>query len=196
MTSVFDFPPPHQPSAPWSRGQHLVACFRQETQSTSAFLLLGAVTLTMAFRYVSWTLVSRAASTRTAKATTFYSTSTTNHRLSPSTWRRCFSSVESKGIFGRIRDAWDDRNKKVQQEKYLQQLDKMSSTDKWTLKDFHDELKETLGSWRNRIPGMSGLKQIKVAKQTQKVIEACIDYVGAEATAKDLQTIDRQEKVS
>jgi hypothetical protein len=99
-------------------------------------------------------------------------------------------------MFGRIRDAWDDRNKKAQQEKYLQQLEKMSSADKWTLKDFHDELKETLGSWRNRIPGMGGLQQIKVAKQTQKVIEACIDYVGAEATAQDLQTIGRQEKVS
>lgn len=99
-------------------------------------------------------------------------------------------------MFGRIRDAWDDRNKKAQQEKYLQQLEKMSSADKWTLKDFHDELKETLGSWRNRIPGMGCLQQIKVAKQTQKVIEACIDYVGAEATAQDLQTIGRQEKVS
>jgi hypothetical protein len=71
----------------------------------------------------------------------------------------------------------------------------MSSAEKWTLKDFHDELSETLGSWRNKIPGMSGLKQIKVAKQTQKVMEACMEHVGAEATSQDLNNLGRQEKV-
>ena len=108
---------------------------------------------------------------------------------------RCFSE-SGGGIMGKIRDKWDERNAKAQEKKFMEQMEKMASAEKWTLQDFNEELKETLGSWRNKIPGMSGMSQVKAAKQTQQVIEAVIDQVGPEATAQDLQNLGRQEKVS
>lgn len=97
---------------------------------------------------------------------------------------------------GTLRDKWDDRNRQAHEEKFKQQMQKMANAEKWTIRDFNDELKETLGNWRNKIPGMSGMSQIKAAKETQKVMEAVMEQVGPDATAEDLQNLSRNEKVS
>jgi len=97
---------------------------------------------------------------------------------------------------GKIRSKWDERNQKAQENKFIEQMEKMANAEKWTLKDFNDELKSTLGSWRNKIPGVRDMSQMKVAKQTQQVIEVVMQEVGPDATAQDLQDLGRHEKVS
>lgn len=95
----------------------------------------------------------------------------------------------------KLRDKWDDRNQRAHEEKFKDQMQKMASTDKWTIGDFNSELKETLGNWRNKILGMSGTSQIKAAKETQKVMEVVIEQVGPDATYEDLNALGRNEKV-
>ena len=97
---------------------------------------------------------------------------------------------------GRMRDTWDNRTKQQQEKKYKEQLEKMASSERWTLADFNAELKESLGSWRNKVPGMSSLKQVQVAKQTQKAVESVMEQLGPTATSQDLENLGRQEKVS
>lgn len=75
-------------------------------------------------------------------------------------------------------------------------MEKMANAERWTLNDFNDELKETLGGWRSKLPGVSGLSQMKMAKQTQGIVESIMSEVGPEATADDLQNLSRHEKVS
>jgi signal recognition particle GTPase len=96
---------------------------------------------------------------------------------------------------GKIRETWDDRNKKSQQEKFAKSMEKMANAEKWTLNDFNEELKETLGGWRSKLPGVSGLSQTKMAKQTQEIVESIMSQVGPGATAEDLQNLSRHEKV-
>lgn len=96
----------------------------------------------------------------------------------------------------KIRDTWDERNQKAQEKKFAQSMEKMANTERWTLRDFNDELKETLGGWRSKLPGVSGLSQTKMAKQTQQIIESIMSEVGPDATAQDLQNLGRHEKVS
>ena len=141
----------------------------------------------MALRYASRTAISRATVGATRQATP--------SNLMPSS-RACFSSESSPGIMGKIRDTWDDRNKKSQQEKFAKSMEKMANAEKWTLNDFNDELKETLGGWRSKLPGVSGLSQTKMAKQTQEIVESIMSQVGPGATAEDLQNLSRHEKVS
>ena len=97
---------------------------------------------------------------------------------------------------GKIRSKWDERSQKANEKKFQEQMEKMANAERWTLSDFNEELKDTLGSWRNKIPGVSGMSQMKMAKQTQQVIESVIDEVGPSATAQDLHNLGRREKVS
>lgn len=97
---------------------------------------------------------------------------------------------------GKIREKWDERSQKANEKKFQEQMNKMANAEQWTLSDFNEELKDTLGSWRNKIPGVSSMSQMKMAKQTQQVIETVMDEVGPDATAQDLQNLGRKEKVS
>lgn len=166
----------------------------------------------MALRYAPWTAISRAtvgATRATPSDLPMWSSharfslesfvsmtklpeTTSNHLIMSS---RCFSSESSSGIMGKIRETWDDRNKKSQQEKFAKSMEKMANAEKWTLNDFNEELKETLGGWRSKLPGVSGLSQTKMAKQTQEIVESIMSQVGPGATAEDLQNLSRHEKV-
>jgi hypothetical protein len=106
------------------------------------------------------------------------------------------TETSSKGFFGSIRSKFEERSKKSQKEAYAKQLAKMAESEKWTLKDFSDEIDETLSSWRTKIPGVSNLQQVKSAKEAQVVIKAVVDEVGRDATAEDLGSLGRTEKVS
>mmetsp|Transcript_6770 Transcript_6770/g.9882 ORF Transcript_6770/g.9882 Transcript_6770/m.9882 type:complete len:235 (-) Transcript_6770:144-848(-) len=109
---------------------------------------------------------------------------------------RFLSTEEKRGIFGRLQDSFTDRQKASQQKMFAQQVEKMSNAKAWTLADFADDLEKTTSDWRSKIPGMSNLQQVKMAKQAASIAKAMIQEMGADATAKDIaEKVSRAEKL-
>mmetsp|Transcript_18405 Transcript_18405/g.35834 ORF Transcript_18405/g.35834 Transcript_18405/m.35834 type:complete len:264 (-) Transcript_18405:80-871(-) len=105
------------------------------------------------------------------------------------------SSVMTAGMFGWVREKFEEREKGKQAAKLVDQIALMANAETWTLKMFADEVDETLSSWRSKIPGMGGTRQIKTAKETQKVAKAMMEHFGGDATAEDIANLDRKQKL-
>jgi len=111
--------------------------------------------------------------------------------------RVCFSTTEkSPGVFERLRGGFEDRQKKQNQEKYREQIQSMANSEKWTLKNFSDQLDAaTPSGWRSKIPGMSNTQEAQAAKQTQTVISGIIDEIGEDASMQEIDTLGRKGKL-
>ncbi|KAL7467396.1 hypothetical protein ACHAXS_007639 [Conticribra weissflogii] len=105
------------------------------------------------------------------------------------------SSSMNAGMFGWVREKFEEREKGKQAAKLIDQIALMANAETWTLKMFADEVDETLSSWRSKIPGMGGTRQIKTAKETQKVAKAMMEQFGGDATVEDIANLDRKQKL-
>ncbi|KAL7501972.1 hypothetical protein ACHAWX_000419 [Stephanocyclus meneghinianus] len=108
---------------------------------------------------------------------------------------RQFSRTSGLSVFGWMRDKWEQNEKSKQAAKLVNQIALMANTPVWTVKMFKDEVDETLSSWRTKIPGMGGTTQVQAARDTQKVVNAMVNQLGAGATAQDVANIDRKQKL-
>ena len=106
------------------------------------------------------------------------------------------SSGSSKGFLDRMKDKIDERSQKNQANKYAEQIRTMAESEQWDLKSFGDEIEKSTSNWRNKIPGMSNVEQVKAIKENQKLINSLMDEIGENATAKELGQLGRREKVS
>ena len=59
----------------------------------------------------------------------------------------------------------------------------MANSEKWTLKDFADDLDKTISGWKAQLAGMTSTKQVEAAKNTQNVAKAVIEELGKSLTA-------------
>ncbi|KAI2510237.1 hypothetical protein MHU86_4115 [Fragilaria crotonensis] len=112
---------------------------------------------------------------------------------------RQFSSTsdsdENPGFFGRIKNSFTDRQERKAQEQFANQLEKMANSERWTIKDFQDDLSLVVDSWRTKIPGMTNISQVKSAKQMNGISKAIIEVIGANATASELLEMPRTDKL-
>ena len=117
----------------------------------------------------------------------------------PAQHLRQFSSTsdsdENPGFFGRIKNSFTDRQERKAQEQFADQLQKMANSERWTIKDFHDDLSLVADSWRSKIPGMTNISQVKSAKQMNSISKAIIEVVGSNATASELLEMPRTDKL-
>lgn len=105
------------------------------------------------------------------------------------------SSSSKKGFLDRMKDKIDERSQKNQADKYAEQIRTMAESEQWDLKSFGNEIEKSTSNWRNKIPGMSNVEQVKAIKENQKLINSLMDEIGADATAKELVQLGRKEKV-
>ena len=97
---------------------------------------------------------------------------------------------------GGIRGWMSDRAERKEQEKYMEQMAKLSTMEVFTMKDYRDELQEGIegGGMMTKISFMQ-TKEIKQAKEIVDVVDKIIEVVGPEATAEDLIQMDRLERL-
>lgn len=110
---------------------------------------------------------------------------------------RLFSSKseEKPGLFDRMKNAFTDRQERKAEEQFAEQLQKMANCERWTIKDYQEDLSRITDSWRTKIPGLGDEKQIKSAKQINEISKAVIEVVGANATASELLEMSRIDKL-
>jgi hypothetical protein len=109
----------------------------------------------------------------------------------------CLSTTaESKGPWGWITSKIGDREKNKQEEMLRDQIKRMADSERWTLKDFGNDLDKTLSGWRMHVPGLRDTKEIQQAKTAQGVVKAFIEQAGEDASCEEIRKLGRTEKVS
>ena len=110
--------------------------------------------------------------------------------------RASFSSSAKDEGSGGIRGWMTDRQERKEQEKYMEQMKKMSTMEVFTMKNYREELQEGIdgGGVMTKISFMQ-TKEIKQAKEIVDVVDKIIEVVGPEATAEDLIQMDRLQRL-
>jgi len=117
-------------------------------------------------------------------------------RPTATTYRFMSTQEESRGILGRLQDSFTDRQKAKQQKMFAEQVEKMSNATQWTLTDFISDVERSTNDWRSKLPGLSNLQQVKLAKQATAISKAMMKYVGGDATFQDVtEKLDRTNKL-
>jgi hypothetical protein len=86
------------------------------------------------------------------------------------------------------------RKEKQEQEKYMEQMERLSNMTELTLANYREELNRGLDSWGAKL-SFGQTKEIKLAKEVVETINCFIDVLGKEATADDLINMDRLERL-
>jgi hypothetical protein len=108
----------------------------------------------------------------------------------------CLSTTaESKGPWGWITSKIGEREKSKQEEQLREQIKRMADSERWTLKDFGNDLDKSLTGWRMHVPGLKDTKEIQQAKTAQGVVKAFIEEAGEDASCEDIRKLGRTEKV-
>jgi len=106
---------------------------------------------------------------------------------SPTVWER------TKGAAW---GAWDERSKKSAEKKFQEFVNKLATTEQWTLGDFAEEIDKTANNWMTKVvPGMSDTQEVLAARQAAKLAKAAADTMGIEATFADLANMSRLDKL-
>jgi hypothetical protein len=95
---------------------------------------------------------------------------------------------------GFFRGWMNDRKEKKEKEQYLEQMQRLSEMESLTLGNYQTELKRGLSGMAANIKVFQ-TKEIEVAQEVVAVVEKMIDVMGPDATADDLVSIGRVEKL-
>eukprot|EP00980_Cylindrotheca_fusiformis_P028974 scaffold22681_cov146-Cylindrotheca_fusiformis.AAC.6 len=102
-----------------------------------------------------------------------------------------FSTKESSGG---IRGWMENRREKKEQEKYMEQMERLSNMEELTLEGYREELNRGLDSWGAKL-SFGQTKEIKMAKEVVECISCFIDVLGNNATADDMIAMDRLQRL-
>lgn len=97
---------------------------------------------------------------------------------------------------GGIRGWMNDRQARQEQEKYMEQMTRLSTMEVFTMEKYREELQMGVdgGGMLTKISFMQ-TKEIKQAKEVVEVVEKIIEVVGPDATAEDLINMDRLQRL-
>lgn len=110
---------------------------------------------------------------------------------------RHFSSEgASSGFFSRIKNTLGRGSSSSQDEAYAKQISQMAHADSWTLSSFHQQILESSGGWKSKLPGMGSTDAVKQMKSMQELLEATMEVSGSDSCAADLKGLGKKEKVS
>jgi hypothetical protein len=103
-----------------------------------------------------------------------------------------FSSVEKKT--GGIRGWMEGRQERQQQKQYMEQMERLSSMEQLTLANYQEELKRGLSGFMAKVKFLQ-TKEIRVAQEVVDVVGAFMGVLGNDATADDLNTMTRIDRL-
>jgi len=106
------------------------------------------------------------------------------------------SKADDEKGSGGIRGWMNDRQARKEQEKYMEQMMKLSTMEVFTMEKYREELQSGVdgGGLMTKIKFMQ-TKEIKQAKEVIEVVDKIIEVVGPDATAEDLITLDRLNRL-
>jgi len=115
--------------------------------------------------------------------------------ISNATFSSTKNDEEKKGSGG-IRGWMDNRAARQEKEKFMEQLKRLSTMEVFTMDKYRKELQIGLdgGGMVTKISFMQ-TKEYKQAKEVTKVVDKIIDVVGPDATADDLITLNRLQRL-
>ena len=90
----------------------------------------------------------------------------------------------------------NDRQVRQEQEKYMEQMTRLSSMEVFTMEKYRDELSRGVdgGGMMTKISFLQ-TNEVKQAKEVVEVVEKMIEVVGPDATAEDLIQMDRLQRL-
>jgi hypothetical protein len=88
----------------------------------------------------------------------------------------------------------EGRRERVEQEKYMEQMERLANMEELTMERYRDELKRGLEGWAANISVLQ-TKEIKVSKEVVNIVSCIIDVLGNDATADDLIHMDRLQRL-
>jgi len=97
---------------------------------------------------------------------------------------------------GGIRGWMNDRQARKEQEKYMEQMTRLSTMETFTMEKYKEELKSGIdGSGMMAKVSFLQPKEMKQAQEVVDVVDKIIDVVGKDATAEDLIKLDRLQRL-
>ncbi|KAG7350386.1 hypothetical protein IV203_009746 [Nitzschia inconspicua] len=100
------------------------------------------------------------------------------------------NSSSSGGISGWMKR----RAERKEQKRYMEQMERLSNMDVFTMENYREELKRGLSGFAANISFMQS-KEIKMAKEVVQVVDTFIEVLGPNATAEDLIEMDRLQRL-
>lgn len=123
-----------------------------------------------------------------------------SYQFHEATWKpqRLFSS-ESEGFFSSIKDSITgklaERQDRKKEEKMAEQMQKLSQLEKLTLGAFVEQMSTATDDWKTKIPGMSNLEQVKMIKETKRILDKMVNELGAGISSEEMDNLDRKDKL-
>jgi hypothetical protein len=86
------------------------------------------------------------------------------------------------------------RAERKEQERYMEQMERLSNMDVFTMENYREELKRGLSGFAANISFMQS-KEVKMAKEVVEVVDKFIEVLGPNTTAEDLIEMDRLQRL-
>lgn len=90
---------------------------------------------------------------------------------------------------------WRNRQETNELEKYKVRIAAMAEKESWLIGDAIREIDDSLNTWKAKVPGASGMNEIKVAKEMVKSLNAIAKVVGKEATEDAILKMSHKDKL-
>jgi hypothetical protein len=113
----------------------------------------------------------------------------------------------SGGILNRIKNTFGSSNSdsipgsgskskpSAQDEAYAKQISQMAHSEKWSLANFHQQVVDSSGGWKAKLPGMGNTDAVKQMKAMQQLLEAAMEVAGRDAGANELNDLGKKGKL-
>ncbi len=105
------------------------------------------------------------------------------------------SEASSDGFFSRIKNSLGGGSSSSQDDVYAKQITQMAHAETWSLANFHQQVLDSSGGWKAKLPGMGNTDAVKQMRSMQQLLEATMEVAGNDACAKELKELSKKEKV-
>jgi hypothetical protein len=120
--------------------------------------------------------------------------------IATATQQRCcirFSSTANAGtsFFTSPLQWWRNRQEVDQLDKFKKRVAEMADKDAWVVGDAIKEIEDSLNTWRAKIPGASGMNEIKLAKEMLNRLNGIAKVIGNDATEDTMNNMSHKDKL-
>ena len=120
---------------------------------------------------------------------------TTTTAIISGSQKSCISTTTPKSVVGWVQDKLAERQQNKKAAKLIDSVTSMANSEKWTIKDYANDINEQLSQWSTKIPGFNRTLEVQRAKEYQNIVNSMIQQFGNDITVTDMNNLDRKEKL-
>lgn len=121
--------------------------------------------------------------------------STTTTAIISGSQKSFISTTTPKSVVGWVQDKLAERQQNKKAAKLIDSVTSMANSEKWTIKDYANDINEQLSQWSTKIPGFNRTLEVQRAKEYQNIVNSMIQQFGNDITVTDMNNLDRKEKL-